>query len=54
MSKMDGGVAGGGSIVNMECECGERLSFDRSEERVTCECGAMYAVMITQLTGPSQ
>jgi len=36
----------------MICACGADLSFDRSAERVTCQCGASYAVTITQLTQP--
>ena len=38
--------------VDMICACGADLSFDRSAERVTCQCGASYAVTITQLTQP--
>jgi len=38
--------------IDMRCACGERLIFDRSTDRVTCECGATYAVTITRLTDP--
>lgn len=38
--------------IDMQCACGERLVFDRSTDRVTCGCGATYAVTITRLTGP--
>jgi hypothetical protein len=38
--------------IDMQCACGERLVFDRSTDRVTCECGATYAVTITRLTAP--
>lgn len=38
--------------VDMTCTCGARLSFERSAEHISCQCGASYAVTITQLTPP--
>jgi hypothetical protein len=39
--------------VEMCCECGECLSFDQATTRIDCDCGASYAVTITQLAEPS-
>jgi hypothetical protein len=35
--------------VELCCECGERLSFETSTSRIDRDCGASYAVTITQL-----
>jgi len=33
----------------MECTCSRELRFRPSNERIECECGAVYAVAITKL-----
>ena len=46
------GLSVSSDAVDMTCACGARLSFERSAEHVSCQCGASYAVTITQLTPP--
>lgn len=41
-----------GQTVQMECDCGRLLEFDRGDARPTCECGAVYAATISQLIPP--
>ena len=36
----------------LECSCGRSQSFAPSADRVECECGAVYAVTITELRAP--
>lgn len=38
--------------VTMTCECGAGLRFSHDESRVECDCGAIYAVTITQISPP--
>lgn len=40
------------SSVRMYCECGREHAFDRDTKRVSCDCGSVYAVSITQLVPP--
>ena len=36
----------------MECRCGRSQSFGSTLERLECDCGAVYAVTITELRAP--
>jgi hypothetical protein len=36
----------------MECRCGRSQSFESTLERLECDCGAVYAVTITELRAP--
>ncbi|QLD89948.1 hypothetical protein HWV07_13275 [Natronomonas salina] len=35
----------------IQCGCGSELSFSAADSRPRCECGALYAVTVTQLLG---
>lgn len=35
--------------VTIRCDCGAELTGSRSMPRLTCECGAVYAVTVTRL-----
>lgn len=35
----------------IQCGCGSKLSFSAAAGRTRCECGALYAVTVTQLLG---
>ena len=38
--------------VEICCQCGRQMTLERSSEHVLCECGASYAITITQLKTP--
>ena len=33
----------------MECACSRELRFRPSNERIECDCGAVYAVAVTKI-----
>lgn len=43
------GTVPDGDEVGLHCDCGAPLS-GKFEDRVTCECGAIYVVTVTKLT----
>lgn len=48
------GEAPSDAEVRMACDCGDELTFSRTEDRVRCPCGRHYAVTITRISAPEQ
>ena len=48
----DGGTRMSDPTFTMECRCGRAHSFEPAASRIECECGALYAVTITELRAP--
>jgi hypothetical protein len=40
-------------VIRMGCECGTELVFEVDADRLTCECGAPYAVTVSRLRDPA-
>jgi hypothetical protein len=36
--------------ATVRCSCGERITSEQRTATLTCGCGAMYAVTVTQIT----
>lgn len=42
----------GDLIFTMECSCGRDNPFEDTTTHIECDCGAVYAVTVTELQPP--